>query len=153
MYRSLIIVACFLQILIVLVQNSKGGGLAANFTSTGQTMGVRKTADFLEKATWTLAVAILVLSVAATATIPRSGEEQESRIQEQIQNAVDPMQYQLCQLQFLIRILSTDGGRIGYNRRYLECQFVIRLTFFLSKMIKLLPNSCTIFTFGINSVK
>lgn len=86
----LIIVACFLQILIVLVQNSKGGGLAANFTSTGQAMGVRKTADFLEKATWTLAVAILVLSVAATATIPRSGEEQQSRIQEQIQNAVDP---------------------------------------------------------------
>ncbi|MCD4769161.1 MAG: preprotein translocase subunit SecG, partial [Bacteroidales bacterium] len=40
----LILVACFLQILIVLVQNSKGGGLAANFTSTGQTMGVRKTA-------------------------------------------------------------------------------------------------------------
>lgn len=86
----IIIVACFLQILIVLVQNSKGGGLAANFTSTGQTMGVRKTADFLEKATWTLAVAILVLSIAATATIPRSGEEQESRIQERIQNAVDP---------------------------------------------------------------
>ncbi|MEE4114866.1 MAG: preprotein translocase subunit SecG [Marinilabiliaceae bacterium] len=86
----LIIVACFLQILIVLVQNSKGGGLAANFTSTGQTMGVRKTADFLEKATWTLAVAILVLSIAATATIPRSGGEQESRIQERIQNVVDP---------------------------------------------------------------
>lgn len=86
----LIIVACFLQILIVLVQNSKGGGLAANFTSTGQAMGVRKTADFLEKATWTLAITILVLSVVATASIPRTGDEQQSRIQEQIQNAVDP---------------------------------------------------------------
>ncbi len=42
-------------IMIVLVQNSKGGGLAANFTSTGQSMGIRKTADFLEKSTWTLA--------------------------------------------------------------------------------------------------
>ena len=85
-----IIVACALQVLIVLVQNSKGGGLAANFTSTGQTMGVRKTADFLEKATWTLAVVILVLSVAATAAIPHSVEEESSRIQDQIQNAVDP---------------------------------------------------------------
>ena len=39
----------------LLVQNSKGGGLAANFTSAGQSMGIRKTADFLEKSTWTLA--------------------------------------------------------------------------------------------------
>lgn len=86
----LIIIACFLQILIVLVQNSKGGGLAANFTSAGQSMGIRKTADFLEKSTWTLAVGILVLCVVATATIPRGGEQQKSRIQTQIDNAVDP---------------------------------------------------------------
>jgi len=76
--------------MIVLVQNSKGGGLAANFTSTGQTMGVRKTADFLEKSTWTLAAAILFLCVVATATIPRGGEAQQSRISTQINNAVDP---------------------------------------------------------------
>jgi preprotein translocase subunit SecG len=86
----LVIIACFLQILIVLVQNSKGGGLAANFTSAGQSMGIRKTADFLEKSTWTLAVAILLLCVVATASIPRGGERQRSRIENQIQNAVDP---------------------------------------------------------------
>ena len=86
----LIVVACILQVLIVLVQNSKGGGLAANFTSTGQTMGVRKTADFLEKSTWTLAAAILILCVVATATIPRGSETQQSRISTQINNAVDP---------------------------------------------------------------
>ena len=86
----LVIIACFLQILIVLVQNSKGGGLAANFTSAGQSMGIRKTADFLEKSTWTLAVAILLLCVVATASIPRGGETQRSRIENQIQNAVDP---------------------------------------------------------------
>ena len=86
----LVLVACFLQILIVLVQNSKGGGLAANFTSAGQTMGVRKTADFLEKSTWTLAGAILILCVVATATIPRGIESGRSRIENQIQNAVDP---------------------------------------------------------------
>jgi preprotein translocase subunit SecG len=86
----LVIIACFLQILIVLVQNSKGGGLAANFTSAGQTMGIRKTADFLEKSTWTLAGAILILCVVATATIPRGGDKQQSRIQNQINNTVDP---------------------------------------------------------------
>lgn len=86
----LVILACVFQILIVLVQNSKGGGLAANFSSAGQSMGVRKTADFLEKATWTLAGAILVLSVVATATIPRGTTSGKSRIENQIQNAVDP---------------------------------------------------------------
>jgi preprotein translocase subunit SecG len=86
----LVLIACVLQVMIVLVQNSKGGGLAANFTSAGQTMGVRKTADFLEKSTWTLAAAILLLCVVATATIPRGGTAQRSRIENSIQNAVDP---------------------------------------------------------------
>ena len=86
----LVIIACILQVLIVLVQNSKGGGLAANFTSAGQTMGIRKTADFLEKATWTLAATILILCVVATATIPRGSVTERSRIENQIQNAVDP---------------------------------------------------------------
>ena len=86
----LIIIACVLQVLIVLVQNSKGGGLAANFTSAGQSMGIRKTADFLEKSTWTLAATILILCVVATATIPRGSTTEHSRIENQIQNAVDP---------------------------------------------------------------
>ncbi|MFW6370279.1 MAG: preprotein translocase subunit SecG, partial [Bacteroidota bacterium] len=59
----LIIIAAIFLILIVLVQNSKGGGLAANFQSSNQIMGVRRTADFLEKATWTLATVLVVLSV------------------------------------------------------------------------------------------
>ena len=65
----LVILACVLVIMVVLVQNSKGGGLASNFTSAGQSMGVRKTADFLEKSTWTLGAAILVLCLAATAIL------------------------------------------------------------------------------------
>lgn len=62
----LIIVVCILLILVVLVQNSKGGGLASSFASSNQVMGVRKTADFLEKATWTLAALLLILSVMST---------------------------------------------------------------------------------------
>ncbi len=86
----LVIIACVLQVLIVLVQNSKGGGLAANFTSAGQSMGIRKTADFLEKSTWTLAAAILILCVVATASIPRGSTAGRSRIEQQIKNTVDP---------------------------------------------------------------
>ena len=86
----LVIIACVFQVMVVLVQNSKGGGLAANFTSTGQTMGIRKTADFLEKSTWTLAGAILILCVVATAVIPRGSGAEQSRLKTQIENVVDP---------------------------------------------------------------
>ena len=87
----LIFIVCILLVLIVLVQNSKGGGLASNFQSSGQVMGVRKTTDFLEKATWGLAIALLVLSVSASAFIQRDVEgADQSRVQEQIETAVDP---------------------------------------------------------------
>ena len=61
----LIIIAALLLTLVVLVQNSKGGGLAAGFQSSNQIMGVRKTTDFLEKATWGLAAFIIVISILA----------------------------------------------------------------------------------------
>jgi preprotein translocase subunit SecG len=60
----LIIIVAILLILIVLVQNPKGGGLSSSFSSSNQVMGVRKTADFLEKTTWTLAISLIVLSLA-----------------------------------------------------------------------------------------
>ncbi len=69
----LVLITCILLILIVLVQNSKGGGLASNFSSNNQIMGVRKTTDFLEKSTWTLAIVLLLLSLTSTFVIPRAG--------------------------------------------------------------------------------
>lgn len=89
----LLLIVCVLLVLIVLVQNSKGGGLASNFQSSGQVMGVRKTTDFLEKGTWFLAGALLILSVVGAGFIPRNnGAEGQSRVQEQIENVVDPTQ-------------------------------------------------------------
>ena len=89
----LIFIVCILLVLIVLVQNSKGGGLASNFQSSNQVMGVRKTTDFLEKATWVLAGALLVLAVMGSAFIPRASQENnQSMVQDQIENAVDPTQ-------------------------------------------------------------
>jgi preprotein translocase subunit SecG len=72
----LIILTCVLLTLIVLVQSSKGGGLASNFSSSNQFMGVRKTADFLEKSTWTLAIVLLVLSLFSIFVIPRGSKVQ-----------------------------------------------------------------------------
>jgi preprotein translocase subunit SecG len=84
-----ILIACVLLMLVVLVQNSKGGGLAANFQSSTQIMGVRRTADFLEKATWTLATTVVVLSIVASLSIPRN-QEQKSIIEDQINQTFDP---------------------------------------------------------------
>ena len=58
-----IILASLLLAFIVLIQNSKGGGLASNFAGQNQDLGVRKTTDFLEKATWTIAALIMILSL------------------------------------------------------------------------------------------
>ena len=68
----IIFLACCLLVLAVLIQNPKGGGLASGFQSGSQVMGVRRTADFLEKATWSLAVLILVFSVVYT-TLSKGG--------------------------------------------------------------------------------
>lgn len=57
----IIIIVSALLALIVLAQNPKGGGLAAGFTGAQQIGGVQRTADFLEKSTWTLAGALMVL--------------------------------------------------------------------------------------------
>jgi len=59
----LAIIASILLILAVLIQNPKGGGIAANFSAANQIAGVKKTNEFIEKATWTLAISIMVLSV------------------------------------------------------------------------------------------
>jgi preprotein translocase subunit SecG len=86
----LILITCVLLVLVILVQNSKGGGLASNFSGSNQFMGVRKTADFLEKSTWTLATTLLVFSLFSIFVIPKNQgkvQAQESEIQKQIQDS------------------------------------------------------------------
>ena len=85
----LIVIAAILLIFIVMIQNSKGGGLAAGFSSSNQVMGVRKTTDFLEKATWTLAGTVIVLCVVAAIFIPKHESlTQDSEIRQDIQNTL-----------------------------------------------------------------
>lgn len=71
----LIILACLLLALIILVQNPKGGGLDSSFGSASQLGGVQKTTDFLEKATWGLAIFIVVLSLVASMNTGNTGSD------------------------------------------------------------------------------
>lgn len=90
-----IIIVCILLVLIVLVQNSKGGGLSSTFAGSNQIMGVKKTGDFLERATWGLAIALFVLCLASAAVIPDKGQEQGvenigEKMQEKVEAPVTP---------------------------------------------------------------
>ena len=71
----LILIVSVLLALIVLVQNSKGGGLVSNFGGANQMMGVRQTTDFLEKATWTLGGILVVLCLISSITLPKNSKE------------------------------------------------------------------------------
>ena len=78
MYTALVITIMFVSVLlglIVLVQNSKGGGLVSNFGGANQMMGVRQTSDFLEKATWTLGGILVVLCLISSITLPKNSKE------------------------------------------------------------------------------
>ena len=94
MYTSiviLVVIASVLMCLIVLIQESKGGGLAADYTSNNQILGAPKTTNFIEKATWTLAVAMIVLSVLSVAFLPNKTGSTSVMINEAIeQKATNP---------------------------------------------------------------
>jgi preprotein translocase subunit SecG len=88
----LIIVACLLLTLLVLIQNPKGG-IAANFVAPSQIMGVKRSTDVVEKATWYLAGALIVLSLASNFVRPSSSGSEvgsESRIKDNIEQQSVP---------------------------------------------------------------
>ena len=74
----LIVILAVLMCLIVLIQESKGGGLASSFSASNQIMGVRKTTDVIEKMTWGLAAAMVVLSVVSVFVIPKMTAEEST---------------------------------------------------------------------------
>ena len=75
LFVVLIVLVALLMIFIVLIQESKGGGLASNFSSSNAIMGVRKTTDVVEKLTWGLAAAMVVISVACAYVAPQAAGE------------------------------------------------------------------------------
>ncbi len=99
-FAILIIICCVLLVLVVLVQNPKGGGLSSTFGGGGnQIMGAKKTTDFLEKSTWTLAITLISLSLLSNFAIPRNNvEDPESIMQEQIDQSIVPQTDQVPNL-------------------------------------------------------
>ncbi len=75
----LTVIVAVLLMGIVLIQKSKGGGLSSQLGGAGSVMGVRQTNSFLEKATWTLAAVLVLLSIASAYTLPKKGQEAAPR--------------------------------------------------------------------------
>lgn len=86
----LIVIAAILLILVVLLQNGKGEGLASNFVAGNQTLGVRQTADILEKFTWGLVAFIVIVAVIASFTTGTNGTQID--LSNDIENVVPDQQ-------------------------------------------------------------
>ena len=83
----LTIIVCVALTFIVLIQKPKGGGIASNFSGGSQIMGVKRTNEIVEKATWGLAIALLVITLSSNLFISSSDNSgEQSVIQEQIDN-------------------------------------------------------------------
>ncbi|MCB0649741.1 MAG: preprotein translocase subunit SecG [Saprospiraceae bacterium] len=73
-------IVCLMLMLVVLVQNPKGGGVDSTFggSSANQMFGASKSTDFIEKLTWYLAIAMFVLCILTTLIVDSSGSATES---------------------------------------------------------------------------
>ncbi|GAA3603163.1 preprotein translocase subunit SecG [Flavivirga amylovorans] len=92
-FLALIVVVAFLLIVVIMVQNPKGGGLSSSFGGGGtqQLGGVKKTTDFLDKSTWTLATLLLVLILASNIAINRGGDTIDSKALDQDEATTAPL--------------------------------------------------------------
>lgn len=83
MYALLIVltlICAVLLICVVLIQKSKGGGLSSTFAGSNQIMGVRRTNNFIENMTWTLAGLICLFAVLSTFFMPNAITVKGSRV-------------------------------------------------------------------------
>ena len=88
MFVILIALVSLLLMLVVLVQSPKSSGMGGAFGGSNANMlgGVKRTADFLERATWVLAIALFALVLLVNVVNPGTagGEEQESAMEERL---------------------------------------------------------------------
>ena len=86
----LIILVCVFLALIVLIQNPKGGGLDSSFSSANQIGGVQRTADFLEKGTWSLAIILFVLCLVSAGMLNDGGTAEPGLYEETMPQQQQP---------------------------------------------------------------
>ena len=80
LFLVLITIVCFLLIIVIMVQNPKGGGLSSSFGANANMGGVQKTTDFLDKSTWTLATLLIVIILMSSLSFPTLTGGSESKI-------------------------------------------------------------------------
>ena len=79
-FLVLITIVCFLLIIVIMVQNPKGGGLSSSLGGSAQMGGVQKTTDFLDKSTWTLATVLIVLILLSSLSFTGTLSDSNSKI-------------------------------------------------------------------------
>ncbi|MFQ3174132.1 MAG: preprotein translocase subunit SecG [Flavobacterium sp.] len=86
-FLVLITIVCFLLVVVIMVQNPKGGGLSSTLGGSTQMGGVQKTTDFLDKSTWTLATILIALILLSSLSFTGTLSDTDSKIIDNTQNA------------------------------------------------------------------
>jgi preprotein translocase subunit SecG len=86
-FLVLITIVCFLLIIVIMVQNPKGGGLSSSLGGSQMIGGVQKTTDFLDKSTWTLATILIVLIMLSSLSFTGALSDTDSKIIDQTEAA------------------------------------------------------------------
>ncbi len=82
-FLVLISIVCFLLIIVIMVQNPKGGGLSSSLGGTQMLGGVQKTTDFLDKSTWTLGALLIILVLLSSMSFSGSMSDNKLKTVEQ----------------------------------------------------------------------
>jgi preprotein translocase subunit SecG len=86
-FLVLITIVCFLLVVVIMVQNPKGGGLSSTLGGSTQRGGVQKTTDFLDKSTWTLATILIALILLSSLSFTGTLSDSDSKIIDNTQTA------------------------------------------------------------------
>ncbi|EGD34263.1 MULTISPECIES: preprotein translocase subunit SecG [unclassified Capnocytophaga] len=90
---GVILLVSFLLVLVIMVQQPKSGGLSSSFGGNAQVIGgVKKTGDFLNTSTWTLGVALIVLSLISNLILSGNHQSQGSSIFDDVKAPVPTQQ-------------------------------------------------------------
>ncbi|MBD0724087.1 preprotein translocase subunit SecG [Flavobacterium sp. L1I52] len=87
-FLVLITIVCFLLIVVIMVQNPKGGGLSSSIGGSQMLGGVQKTTDFLDKSTWTLAIVLIALIILSSLSFTGAVSDTNSKIIDNTEAAV-----------------------------------------------------------------
>jgi len=89
-FLVLITIVCFLLIVVIMVQNPKGGGLSSSIGGSQMLGGVQKTTDFLDKSTWALGTILIVLILLSSLSFTGTLSDSDSKIIDNVNKEAVP---------------------------------------------------------------